>query len=238
MLGNDRTIALPERASVVNLLAHAVYHMPCTQFLPSFEDLTDTVAALSTYGLPTQTYLTEEDSPLFDALLTHAPTRPLDLYAFAATNGLHELAVLTSPHLLSLNLSSLTDDIAVSIGPIYLKKLFFLHLGRISALKELLQLPPRPHVPTPLCSFEEQRELTRAWALASAYLTWNARPHTGASTIEAALRNLANHLSCELCKLSLQDRVHDLVVQWSTVRVRHQLTLSTIVIRCTNIYST
>lgn len=218
MLGNDRTISLPERASVFNLLAHAVYHMPCTHFSPSFEDLSDAVAVLSIYGLPLQTYLTK-DSPLFDALLIYAPTRPLDLYALAATNGIYELAVLTSPHLLSLNLSSLTDEIAVNIGPIYLKKLFLLHLGRTSALKELLQLPPHPHVPTPSCGFEDQRELTRAWALASAYLTWNARPHTGASTIEAALRNLADHLSCELCKQSLQDRVHDLVVQWSAVRV-------------------
>lgn len=225
-MGNDRTISLPERASVINLLVHAVYYMPCTQFMPSLEDLSEAVAALSTYGLSTQTYLIK-DAPLFDALLAHAPTRPLDLYAFAATNGLHELAVLASPHLLSLDLSSVSDDIAVKIGPIYLKKLFFLHLGRTSALRELLQLPPHPHVPTPSCGFEEQRELTRAWALASAYLTWNARPHTGASTIEAALRNLANHLSCELCRLSIQDRVHDLVLQWSAVRVSQQFRLTT-----------
>jgi len=214
---SNRIIALPERASVINLLLCAVYFMPCTHYSPSFEDLSEAMAALGIYGLPIQTFLTR-DSPLFDAFLIHAPTRPLDLYAFAATNRLHDLAVITSPHLLSLTLSSLTDEMAVKIGPIYLKKLFFLHLGRTDALKQLLQSPPRPHAPTSSCGFEEQRELTRAWALASAYLTWNARPHTGASTIESALRNLANHLTCEICKLSVRDRVHDLVVQWSTVK--------------------
>lgn len=228
--GNDLVIAVPERSTVINLLLLAVYRMSCTQYMPSFEDLSETVGTLNIYGLQAEPYISP-GSPLFDALLTHAPTQPLDLYAFAASRSFHELAVATSPHLLSFPLSSLSDEMAERIGPVYLKKLFFLHLGRTDALKQLLQAPPRLHVPTPSCGFEAQRELTRAWALASAYLTWDARPHIGASTIEAELRNLADHLSCELCKQSLRDRVHDLVEQWSAVRVSQAFSLLTITLR-------
>ena len=62
------------------------------------------------------------------------------------------------------------------MGPVYLKRLFFLHFGRIDALKRVLLPPPHPHPPTQHCDFTEQKHLTRAWALASAYFAWDARP--------------------------------------------------------------
>lgn len=192
--------------------------MSCTHYSPSFEDLSEAVNTLKMYGLPITTFLTSS-TPLSIALLAHAPTRPLDLYALASSYDLHELAVSTSPHLLSFSLPTLSDEMAAKIGPIYLKKLFFLHLGRTDALKRLLLPPPHPHAPTPTCDFMEQKKLTRAWALASAYLTWDARPDMSASTMEAALHPLADHLQCDLCKQSLRDRIRDLVVQWSVVKV-------------------
>lgn len=171
------------------------------------------MASISTFLLP--------NSPLSDALLAHAPTQPLEVYAFAASYGLHDLAMSTSPHLLSFSLPSLTDEMTEKIGPIYPKKLFFLHLGRTDALKRLLLPPPHPHAPTPSCDFVEQKKVTRAWALASAYLTWDARPDMSASTIESLLHPLADHLACELCKQSLRERICDLVVQWSAVKVSY-----------------
>lgn len=195
-----------------------MYTWPCTRYSPSFEHLSEAVAALNVYGLPISTFLVP-GSPLFDALLAYTYTRPLDLYALSASFGIHELAVSASPHLLSLSLCSLTDGMAVKIGPIYLKKLFFLHLGRLEALKQLLHPPPHPHTPTSTCGFEEQKKLPRSWALASSYLMWNARPDTSPNTIDKTLCSLANHLTCDLCKLSLQDRIRNLAVQWSIVKV-------------------
>lgn len=215
---SDAIIAIPERSVVINIVLHAVYGMSCTHYSPSFEELEEAVAALQIYGLTVSTFASP-GSPLSNALLTHAPTRPLDLYALAASYGLHELTVSTSPHLLSFSLPSLTDEMASRIGPIYLKKLFFLHLGRTDALKRLLLPPPHPHAPTSSCDFVEQKKLTRAWALASAYLTWDARPDMSASTIESSLHPLADHLSCEVCKQSLRERIRELVVQWSVVKV-------------------
>lgn len=65
---------------------------------------------------------------------------------------------------------------AERIGAVYLKRLFFLHFGRAEALKRILLPPPHPHAPTPSCDFSDQKKLTRAWALASAYLAWDTRP--------------------------------------------------------------
>jgi hypothetical protein len=38
--------------------------------------------------------------------------------------------------------------------------------------------------------------------------------------MEAALRPLAEHLTCEHCQQALRDRIKNLVVQWSVVKVR------------------
>jgi len=214
---NDAIIAVPESSSIINLLLHAVYAWPCTRYSPSFEHLSEVVATLNVYGISISTFLAP-GSPLFDALLVYAHTRPLDLYALSASFGIHQLAVSASAHLLSLSLCSLTDDMAVKIGPIYLKKLFFLHLGRLEALKRLLHPPPHSHTPTSSCDSEEQKKLTRSWALASAYLMWNAQPYTSPNTIDKALCSLANYSTCDLCKLSLQGRIRKLVVQWSVVK--------------------
>jgi hypothetical protein len=39
------------------------------------------------------------------------------------------------------------------------------------------------------------------------------------NSLESALRPLAEHLSCDLCKNALNDRVKNLIVQWSIVKV-------------------
>jgi len=150
--------------------------------------------------------------------LSHAPLRPLELYALAASHDLYDLAVSTSPHLLSFSLASLSDEKVEQMGAVYLKRLFFLHFGRADALKRILLPPPHPHPPTAWCDFAEQKKLTRAWALASAYLAWDARPDLSTSSMESALRPLEEHLSCDLCRTALKDRIKNLVVQWSVVK--------------------
>ena len=133
------------------------------------------VDALRDYGVNPKLCIVPS-SPLYTLLLSHAPLHPLEVYALAASHDLRELAAATSSHLLSFSLATLSDAVAERIGPIYLKRLFFLHFGRVDALKRLLLPPPHPHAPTPWCDFTEQKKLTRAWALASAYLAWDARP--------------------------------------------------------------
>ncbi|KAJ7626723.1 hypothetical protein B0H17DRAFT_1164359 [Mycena rosella] len=202
---------VPETSAVLNIILHAIYDMSCSHYSPTFETLVHAVESMSRYGANPKSTIVPS-SPLFTLFLSHAPLFPLELYALAAHYDILELAVPTSSYLLSFPLSRVDDQIVERIGAIYLKRLFFLHFGRAEALKRVLLPPPHLHPPTPSCDFQSQKGLSRAWALASAYLAWDVRPDMSTITLESALRPLAEHLPCELCKSALNERVKNLVV--------------------------
>ncbi|PBK72661.1 hypothetical protein ARMSODRAFT_953053 [Armillaria solidipes] len=217
--GREQNVVVhaPETAPILNVILHTAYRMSCMHYSPTFDTLVAAVHQFPDYGIDVISHISPS-TPLYSHLLSHAPLFPIDVYALAACHNLYDLAVSTSSHLLSYHLPGLTDDLVDRIGPRYLKRLFFLHMGRADALKRILLPPPHPHPPTPWCDFEEQKRLARAWALASAYLAWEARPDLATSTLENALGPLAEHLSCSACKEALTVRVKDLVVQWSVVK--------------------
>ena len=173
--GSTPTVPVPERADVLNIIAHAIYRLPVAHFMPSFESVSAAFDALVRYGVPLAP-LCLPGSPLYTLVLSQAPLRPIEAYALAAHHDLLSLAAPISAHLLAYPLSELSDELAQRIGPIYLKRLFFLHSGRMEALKNLLLRPPQGHEPTLDCDATQQQRLTRAWALASAHLVWDARP--------------------------------------------------------------
>ncbi|RPD58768.1 hypothetical protein L226DRAFT_526905 [Lentinus tigrinus ALCF2SS1-7] len=216
-LDGPKIIPCPEPAAVLNIVLHVAYGLSCASYKPTIDDLSAAVDAMATYGLPPKEHIAPS-TPLYALILSQAPIKPIAAYALAAAHNLHSLAVPISSHLLSYPLQSLPEDLAEKIGPLYLKRLFFLHLGRLDALRRLLLPPPHPHPPTDQCGFADQKSLTRAWALASAYLAWDSRPDLPASAIEAAFLPLADRLPCQLCKQSLVDRVKQVIVQWSMVK--------------------
>lgn len=171
----NAVLSIPEHSTVLNVFLHIIYDMSCIHYSPPFPTLVAAVNCLSTYGISPK-LVCVPSTPTYTLLLSYAPLFPLELYALAASFDLYDLAVATSSHLLSFPLATITDEMAECIGPVYLKRLFFLHFGRSDALKRVLLPPPHPHAPTPWCDFNEQKKLTRAWALASAYLAWDARP--------------------------------------------------------------
>ncbi|KAI0306892.1 hypothetical protein B0F90DRAFT_1665257 [Multifurca ochricompacta] len=185
-------LPLQHDSIVLNILLHTIYGMSAAHYAPGAGAVIATVESLEKYGLPVQTYLAPS-SPLYPLILGTAPQAPIEFYAIAGAYDLHHLAIPISSFLLSYSLASLTDELAVKMGSLYLKRLFYLHLGRVEALKRLLLPPPQPHVPTPNCDFAEQKRLTRAWALASAYLAWDVRPDLSTHAIEAALRPLGDY---------------------------------------------
>ncbi|KAI0685020.1 hypothetical protein BC835DRAFT_1421675 [Cytidiella melzeri] len=210
-------IPVRESSEVLNVVLHAIYCMSCVLYNPSVSTLTEAVTAMAKYGVPMHKYLSLS-SPLYQHLLSLSPASPMQVYACAAEHGLHELAVQVSSALLAFPLCNISDEDAARMGPVYLKKMFFQHLGRVDALKRLLLPPPEGHEPKPDCGFQEQKKLTRAWALASAYLAWDARPDLSTESIENALGPLGEHLGCDMCKLALSERVRQLVVQWALVK--------------------
>lgn len=231
-------IALAESSTVVNVVLHVVYGMSCLHYSPNASTLLEAVDALARYGVSLAQH-SVPDAPLSDLLLSQASVAPLEFYALCSHYGMHDLAAPISAYLLSYPLAGLTDEIAERMGALYLKRMVFMHLGRIEALKRLLLPPPQSHPATPECDFLEQKKLTRAWALASAYLAWDARPGVYASTrhelvligwmyavtdlsaatIESALFSLNEHLSCEQCQTALRDRIKQLIAQWTMVKV-------------------
>ena len=170
-------ILVPESSPVLNLVLHCVYDLSCTRFSSTVEDVSNCVATIVKYGLPLATYSSRGGS-LYNLVLSKAPTAGIQMYALAAEHGLEQLAIGVSPFLLSLDLATLTDDLAGRMGAVHLRKLFFLHLGRSAALKRLLSPPLNYHTPDDACGVREHDALMNAWSLAIAPLAWNARPGT------------------------------------------------------------
>ncbi len=86
----------------------------------------------------------------------------------AAHHDINALAVLVSGHLLSYNMRRVTEDMAERMGGRYVKRLVFLHLQRMAALKDILCVRPQAHG----CGLDSQR----AWALAAARVVDEAKP--------------------------------------------------------------
>lgn len=189
--------SIPVHSTTLNVILHAAYNTPCSQFAPSTDTLVEAVDLLPEYGImpcsciysSSSTSLTP--SKLYSLLLSHAPLHPLPVYTLAAHHGLEDLAVACSQYLLSTPFHMVSDHAAIRMGPIYLKRLAFLLLGRAEALKRLVVQPPPLHAPTGTCTAFEQKRLARAWTLAAASFVWDARP--GAFNSPAV--PLAFHLS-------------------------------------------
>ncbi|KAJ8697268.1 hypothetical protein PTI98_007064 [Pleurotus ostreatus] len=218
-----KTILL--HSSTLNVILHAAYNAPCSQFAPSTDTLVEAIDLLPEYGIAPCSciYSSSPTSPtpsrLYSLLLSHAPFHPLPIYTLAAHHALEDLAIASSQHLLSTQFHMVSDHAAMRMGPIYLKRLAFLLLGRVEALKRLIVEPPPLHAPTGMCSGFEQKRLARAWTLAVASLVWDARPDLPTSLIEATLRPLGNHLDCHLCQYNLRDRIRDVTMHWLSVKV-------------------
>ncbi|PPQ94267.1 hypothetical protein CVT25_004924 [Psilocybe cyanescens] len=211
-------IVLDAPSAELNIILHALYKTSPANNSPSFETLVRAIDRMPRYGLSAE-HLIKPNTPLYELLLAHAPLYPLDSYALAAHHGIAALAATVSAHLLSHDLATVSDTIAERIGPIYLKRLLLLHSARFAALKDILLRPPVPHSETGTCSFEDQKKVTRAWALVSAYLVWDARPDISTHTLGNALNPLLEHLTCKLCEKSLKDKIKDVMVRWTAVKV-------------------
>jgi len=188
-----RQIHIPEHSEVLNVMLHTVYNISPAAFTPTFHTLSSALTQMhQTYGIDLQTWITPS-RPLFDTMLSVATQAPLELYALAASLGLEELAKAASSHLLSYPLSNLSDDVGNQMGPIYLRKLFFLHLGRVEALKRIVLQPPEPHPPLKSCPPESQQRLTEGWAISLADLVWEARPGSSHGATDLCVGEAAYH---------------------------------------------
>lgn len=220
---------LPESGKVLNILLFATYNRtPIVGQVAasdvSLPDLDMAVAALKTYGIPIQSAISE-NSLMFAAFASHCQrslTSALRVYAIAASYSpdLHALAVYASRFLLSLNLATVTDQLANELGPVYVRRLFSLHLERVQEFKRLMVGIPQAHGPLPYCNDTSGRTLNEAWAFATAYLSWAASPDLPDSRIDDAMNAVMDRFTCNTCKELLQIRFQRLKQDWSLVKVR------------------
>ncbi|KAI0048066.1 hypothetical protein FA95DRAFT_1588895 [Auriscalpium vulgare] len=214
---NDEPVSVPLESEVLNILLHVIYGMPVAHYFPTADAVVAAIKSTRTYGLASDVHLAPR-TPLYEVAVSVASSAPIRFYALAAALDAYPLAVAVSPRLLSFPLDSITDDVAAEIGAVYLKRLFFLHLGRMVALKRLLEMPLRAHRPLFLCDAREHKKLATAWSLASAYLVWNSTADVTSAAIEKTIRSLGTHLTCSQCSIILRDRTTDLVLEWSKIK--------------------
>jgi hypothetical protein len=240
-VSNEPVVTLDDPSDVINVLLHAIYNMDMTHYAPTFNTLSSVLPAFQKYGYTPLHKFINPTSPLHSLYSTYAASRPIETYALAAQYDLSSLAKQASSSLLSFELSALTDDVCTQMGPLYLKKLFFLHLGRTERLKSLLSQSPTlspspmsssPRLPTPPtptftksltthtapCDVIDRKRLLNTWNIATAQLARDAHADTSMATIEKTLGSIADEVVCEACKIAVRERIRALVVDWNTVK--------------------
>jgi len=215
--GLDDVTDIPESSTTLNVIAHALYDSSCAKHAPSLDTIEEAIDRMPSYGIIPGLHILP-GKELYNLLLTHSPIAALRVYALAAKHKLHELARQSSAHTLSLSMSLVTDELAQRMGSIYLKNLMLLHMARKEGFKTIVLPPPDKHVPSSVCTVEDQRKLHRAWALAAAYLAWDGKIDIPNATLQSTFTSLEENLRCETCKTCLRNRIKDVIVQWAAMK--------------------
>ncbi|KAK0217101.1 hypothetical protein IW262DRAFT_169943 [Armillaria fumosa] len=205
---------IPETSDFLNIILHAIYGLSCSQFQPNIDTLMTAVCLFPKYGLQPKRYI-YPSSPLFRDIRYQMPLSPLTTYVVSSYYELEDLAVITSGHLLALDVSTMSEETVEFINPVYLKRLFDLQQRCLDTLKRLFAVPPNLHPATPLCDFIAQKSFTRAWSLYTTRLLWDARADLTVGEIERTYRTLDDHVVCFDCKCALRERVKSIVIEWS-----------------------
>ncbi|KAF8598516.1 hypothetical protein BDV93DRAFT_450989 [Ceratobasidium sp. AG-I] len=208
-------LAAPYLSDVLNIVLHLVYGLSFQTYQPSLQILHAVIPALQELGYAPHAFFTP-NSEMFNLMVQAAVADPLSTYALAAQHALEPLAVAVSALTLPGGLCDVDDHLARQMGPKYLKRLFFLHLGRADALKRLLLPPPILHSSNsdPQCTAESQKSVSRAWALACAYIVVEGR----LDSFSMSLLPPTTHLRCEMCRRSMEGRVASLIKGWNEVK--------------------
>lgn len=170
-----QSISVPENSETLSIALHVIYQLNFGINNPSFQSLVAAMNALTKYGIPLQTYMLPV-TELYSLFLSHARQSPLEGYTVAAEHDLSNIAEVISYHLLSFQITDLSDDLAARMGAVYLKRLCTMLYNRLQDLRRLVFEPPQPHGATPECYIQGQRLLTRVWAMAVAQLVWEVKP--------------------------------------------------------------
>jgi hypothetical protein len=216
LLGGDRAY-LPENSEVLNLILHALYDLDPSKFRPTVALMAAALRSLQNYEVSLDSLLTPSH-PVTIIILHLGVQSPLETFAMVAAFKLEHLAIEVSKKLVSVPLHNITDDLAERMGASYLRRLLFLHLGRIDRLKQLLMEPHSSHPVTKDCYESDQKRLQNQWKALAVALGWEARADTSPQRIHSTFTALLLQTSCDQCQLSIKERTRALVVDWASIK--------------------
>jgi hypothetical protein len=175
-------LPLPETSEVANVAFHMLYHLNFPCYFPILSLIVRALALLAIYGIDLPSALVPSN-PFYNAVFCLGVKYPLDTFIVAAQFNLETLSIEISKHLLTTPLYAITGEMARTMGPLYFRRLVFLHVGRTERLKELMMQTPSLHDWTKDCYETDQKRLQQEWrALALAF-----GPHVGPDTSTSRL---------------------------------------------------
>lgn len=188
---------------------------PVRRYLPPLDVLGQALACLARYGIASP----ETDSDVWSLILEQAPHHPMHAYAICAGHAPESICVSASQYTLSTSPDSLTEADALTMGAIYLRRLFFLHLGRRDALKRVVQETPQHHSPRLDCSLQDQLAVMRRWELAVADVLVLPLPHnTPVEDLQQTFGSIAETTECMTCRSLIIGRTRDVCTAWLGIK--------------------
>lgn len=190
-------------------------HSSCQHYEPSLEAIAEAFQSSRVYGLPPP----PDDHDVWSLLLRYAPTKPLQVYCLGASCGCETVCVRASEHTLGTRPSSVREVEATTMGAVYLRRLFFLHLGRTEALKRILRPKPIGHPVTTTCSAKDQKTVLAAWDRATSVVMLQDLPQNTSPVFLAMTFNpIATSVSCPECGEQVRQRILSMIPEWQRVR--------------------
>ncbi|RDX40537.1 hypothetical protein OH76DRAFT_335152 [Lentinus brumalis] len=215
---DDRTVAVPERASVLSIALRVLYGLPCLHMHPALDDVDLATEALVTYGIDVRR-LAAPSLPLYQLILSFAPSHPIEAYCVAGRYDLQDVAIAASSSLLTYDLSTLPDALVARMGPTYCKRLVDLEKLRQSALGELLDVPVAAHPPSPACD-NSRSQLDKVWKTAIAAAVWDGSFENIAQTVFETYEEVRTTSLCTECKSALEERIENAAREWAAVKAQ------------------
>lgn len=152
-------------------------------------------------------------------LLRNASTSPIRTYALAAALGLDAVCVPASRYTLQTTLDTMSEADALTMGTLYQRRLTFLHLGLVDALKRVIKEPPAEHTNTSSCSPESRKVVKGMWNEAVGIILSQNAPHqTPPNILIEHFGPMKNHIPCPRCKEEIQTRIADVIQSWVAVK--------------------
>ncbi|KAG8819951.1 hypothetical protein FRC17_010290 [Serendipita sp. 399] len=215
---NTQSLSVPESSTLFNLILHVIYDFDPTIYKPDLSLISELLDALPLYGVDVIPAFSEGQH-FFKITLDHALSSALKTYTLVCKHCLEALAVKCSQYLVSVPLHHLTNEHCISMGPVYLRRLVFLHLGRIERLKILLRPPPTGHPPSLLCDALDQRSrLEKPWRDATNEMCWDITADMPLSRLQGALGPLVEKSTCGECQMAIKERIRKLFVDWTMIK--------------------